>query len=74
VGILICLAGKLANIAVDKIIIGDIMLLIPGIALTNSIKDIFVGDTISGIMRLAESLLWAGAIACGFLLSFWIVR
>jgi uncharacterized membrane protein YjjP (DUF1212 family) len=74
VGILICLAGKLANIAVDKIIIGDIMLLIPGIALTNSIKDIFVGDTISGIMRLAESLLWAGAIACGFLLAFWIVR
>ena len=52
--------------------IGDIMLLIPGIAFTNSIKDVFVGDTISGIMRLAESLMWTGALACGFMLSFWI--
>lgn len=73
VGILICLVGKLAQIPVDKIMIGDIMLLIPGIAMTNSIKDVFVGDTISGIMRLAESLLWAGAIACGFMLSFWLI-
>ena len=73
VGLLICLVGKLAQIPVDKIMIGDIMLLIPGIAMTNSIKDVFVGDTISGIMRLAESLLWAGAIACGFMLSFWLI-
>lgn len=73
VGILICMAGKALDIPVDKIMIGDIMLLIPGIALTNSIKDVFVGDTISGIMRLAESLLWAGAIAGGFMLSFWLI-
>lgn len=72
-GILICLTGKIINIAIDKVMIGDIMLLIPGIAMTNSIKDVFVGDTISGIMRLAESLLWAGAIACGFMLSFWLI-
>lgn len=39
--------------------IGDIMLLIPGILMTNSIRDILIGDTISGVMRLVESLLWA---------------
>lgn len=57
----------------DQIMIGDIMLLIPGIAMTNSIKDIMVGDTISGIMRLTESLLWASALACGFMAAVWIV-
>lgn len=54
----------------DKIMIGDIMLLIPGLAITNAIKDIFVGDTISGIMRFAEALLWALAIAFGFMVAF----
>ena len=32
----------------------------------NAIKDIFVGDTITGIMRFAETVLWAGALAFGF--------
>ena len=55
----------------DKIMIGDIMLLIPGIAMTNSIRNILVGNTISGIMRLIESLLWAGALACGYMTAIW---
>ena len=57
----------------DKVMIGDIMLLIPGILMTNSIRDILIGDTISGIMRLVESLLWAGALACGFMCAIWFV-
>lgn len=57
----------------DKIIMGDIMLLIPGIAMTNSIRDMLVGDTISGIMRLIESLLWAGALASGFMIAIWLI-
>ena len=54
--------------------IGDIMLLIPGIAATNSIRDMLMGDTISGMMRLIESILWAGALACGFMAAIWMVR
>jgi len=50
-----------------KIIIGEIMLLIPGLAITHSIRDIIVGDTISGLTRFAESILWAGALAIGFI-------
>ena len=57
----------------DKIMIGDIMLLIPGIAMTNSVRDILVGDTISGVMRLIESLLWAGSIAFGFMLAIRLI-
>lgn len=52
----------------DKILIGDIMLLVPGIAITNAFHDMMEGDTMSGILRLTESLLWAAAMAFGFLL------
>lgn len=54
------------------IIIGIIMLMIPGLAITNSMRDIMVGDTISGTMRFVESLLWAGALALGFISSMLI--
>lgn len=73
-GVGICLVTKyVPGLNQDKIIIGDIMLLIPGIALTNSIKDMLVGDTLSGVLRLIEALLWAGALACGFMAAIGIV-
>ncbi len=53
----------------DKIMIGDIMLLVPGISITNSVRDIFVGDTITGSMSFVESILSAGALAAGFMLA-----
>lgn len=75
VGIVICLTVKpFPFLNLDKIMIGDIMLLIPGIAATNSIRDMLMGDTISGMMRLIESILWAGALACGFMAAIWMVR
>ncbi len=54
---------------VDHVIIGNIMSLIPGIGLTNSLRDLFTGDSITGILRSIEALLLALAIACGYLLS-----
>lgn len=55
-------------IHVDKVMIGGIMLLIPGIAMTNSIRDLLAGDLGTGLLRLADSLLVAAAIAFGFAL------
>ncbi|MCI2048021.1 MAG: threonine/serine exporter family protein [Faecalibacterium sp.] len=49
-----------------SISIGNVMLLIPGIALTNSIRDMFSGDTISGLLRFSEALISSAAIAWGF--------
>ena len=49
--------------------VGVIMLLVPGVAFTNAVKDIFIGDTISGVMRLTEAVLWAAALALGFALA-----
>lgn len=52
----------------EKIAIGNIMLLIPGLVLTNSIRDIISGDTISGLLRLSEAILAALSISVGFAL------
>ncbi len=57
--------------SVDKIIIGNIMLLIPGISLTISLRDMISGDTISGLLGLCEALIRALAIAAGFALVLW---
>lgn len=49
----------------DKIIIGAIMPLVPGIALTTSIRDLFNGDYVSGTIHLMDALLTAFCIAVG---------
>ena len=54
---------------VDYVIIGNIMTLIPGIGLTNALRDLFTGDSISGTLRMIEAALLALAIACGYILT-----
>ncbi|MCR8744934.1 threonine/serine ThrE exporter family protein [Romboutsia lituseburensis] len=50
---------------IDKLIAGCIMLLVPGLALTNSIRDIIEGQLISGLTKAAEAFLVAVSIAVG---------
>ena len=54
---------------VNQIIIGNIMLLIPGIALTNSMRDMISGDIMSGMLRFFDAILVAAAIAAGYILA-----
>ena len=54
---------------VNMIIIGGIMLLIPGIALTNSLRDMISGDIMSGMLRFFDAVLVSAAIAAGFILA-----
>lgn len=62
-----CVAARLLPVfSLDHTMSGVIMLLIQGLALTNSVRDMLVGHTISGLLRLAESLILAGALAMGF--------
>lgn len=49
----------------DKIIIGSIIRLVPGVALTNSIRDFFSGDYLSGAIRMLDAFLVGGCIAVG---------
>ncbi len=60
------------GISTDMVMIGDIMLLIPGVAMTNATRDMLSGDTISGVMRFIESLLWATSLALGFMAALWL--
>lgn len=55
-----------------KIMIGTIMLLIPGLAFGNSLRDMLDGDIIAGIFRLIQSCLTAVMIAIGFGLAIFI--
>lgn len=64
----ILLALIVQTVHIDKIMIGGIMLLIPGIAMTNSVRDMLAGDLGTGLLRLANALLVAAAIAFGFAL------
>ncbi len=61
----LCVTLRLTSLA-DQIIIGNIMTLIPGIGLTNALRDLFIGDSISGLLRLIEAGLIALAIAAGY--------
>lgn len=50
---------------VAVVIIGALMLLVPGLLITNSMRDIIYGDTNSGVNRIVQVLLSALAIAMG---------
>lgn len=64
----------LVSISVHTVIIASIMLLVPGLAITNAIRDIVAGDYLSGMTRGTEAFLIALAIAigAGFMLSVFI--
>jgi uncharacterized membrane protein YjjP (DUF1212 family) len=55
----------LSGINVDKIIIGAIINLLPGVALTNGIKDAIYGDFVSGSAKLGEAVLILVAMGVG---------
>lgn len=75
VGILCTLSVYIGiGIHLDKVMIGIIMLLIPGINIMNALRDMICGDIITGLLRLAEALMIAVAIAAGFGLSIVAVQ
>jgi len=52
----------------DAVIIGSIMPLVPGVSLTNSVRDLMAGDLVAGQAKLTEALLTATCIALGIAL------
>lgn len=64
------LVGSLAQffwpgISRDVVIIGGIMPLVPGMAITNAIRDVIAGDLLSGMSRGLEAALTSAAVAMG---------
>ena len=57
----------------DKVIIGVIMILVPGLAIANSMRDFMASDTVAGISRITDALLTAVGIALGVALAMMVV-
>ena len=49
----------------DAVIIGALMLLVPGLLFTNAMRDIIYGDTNSGVNRIVQVFLIAAALSLG---------
>lgn len=75
------IAGALSELAVyigfaqnlDCVLIGTIMMLIPGLALGTAVYDMFNGNLISGMMRALQCLLIAIFIAIGYAAALLII-
>jgi len=76
---LMSLFGGLVSISVCKlfvlcglqchcsmVMIGTIMILIPGLMLTNAVRDLFTGDIMSGTFQITNALLLTAVIAAGY--------
>lgn len=49
----------------DKVMIGAIMLMVPGLMVAGSLRDLLGGDIIAGSLQLIQAVLIAGALALG---------
>ncbi|MEQ6377909.1 threonine/serine exporter family protein [Bacillaceae bacterium S4-13-56] len=56
----------------DKIIIGSVMPLVPGLLITNAVRDLMAGHLVSGLSKGAEAFLTAFAIGSGVAVVFTI--
>jgi uncharacterized membrane protein YjjP (DUF1212 family) len=72
-GILSVLTIKLYPLAdLYRIIIASIIILLPGLAITNAIKDALYGDIVSSMFRLTEAVFVAAAVGVGVALALTI--
>jgi uncharacterized membrane protein YjjP (DUF1212 family) len=68
-------AGSLGLAAdADATAIGVLMLLVPGVAVTNAIRDTIAGDLVAGVARGADALMSAAAISVGAGAAYWAWR
>lgn len=63
-----------AAVSVGAIIIGTIMLLVPGIAITNVMRDVLAGDFLTALTRFAEVLIVGMAITVGVAMAITLAR
>lgn len=58
----------------DKVIIGAIMLLVPGVAVTNVMRNVIAGDFLTAISKLTEVLIVSLAIAVGITFPYVAIK
>lgn len=62
------------GVAADKVIIGAIMTLVPGLAITHAVRDIIYEDLLSGVSRGVEAVLISVSVVAGvsLVLGLWV--
>ncbi len=79
--IVVSFIGALAGLTVhklglgdnlDMIMIGTIMLVIPGLSFGNAVRDLLFGDTVSGIIQLVQAIITAVMVAFGFITAIMV--
>lgn len=71
---LLCSYGFPAVFHLDKIIIGIIMLLVPGIAIANVMRDILAGDTLTALTKFTEVLIIGVGLTIGIAIPMALFR
>ena len=72
-GLTTLLVSRVLTIHTDAVMIGEIMLLIPGLSWGTALRELLTGDTISGSLRFIQSLLLSVMIALGFAASYYLM-
>ena len=54
-----------SNLDIDVVIVSALMPIVPGVAITNAIRDTLQGDYLSGSARILEAFLKAASVAVG---------
>ncbi|AQY50202.1 threonine/serine exporter family protein [Listeria weihenstephanensis] len=71
VGLLSVIAISIGwGVSLDKMIIGGVMPLVPGVPITNAVRDLLAGHLLSGMARGTEALITAGTIGIGIAVVF----
>ena len=60
------------DLNIYRIIVGSIIMLLPGVAITNGIKDALYGDIVSSLSGVGEAVFIAAAVGAGASLVLWI--
>lgn len=58
----------------DIVVVGGVMPLVPGVAITNAIRDVIAGDLLSGLSRGLEAALTSVAISMGVMIILAVSR
>ena len=69
-----CKAFFLPSLDMDIVIISAIMPIVPGVAITNAIRDTLQADYLSGCARILEAFLTAASIAVGIGLGMVLIN
>lgn len=77
-GLTAAMVGTVAGFMFDtvhlnQVVIGNIMILVPGVAMTNAIRDVMSGELVAGGSRFIEAMVTAVSVAVGVViwLSLW---